>query len=115
MKIFRKIQRPAKKILCAAVSLVLAMSLKIPASAAGTGNSFYCDTTADIIRSVGESYRFLVTPEVKEAKITYTVGNGKVLKTFAAQKPVSNPNGTETYCFGFQCCRRRHQQAYISI
>ena len=88
--------------------------ITIPASAAGTVNDIHSDTTGRALFSVGEQYSFLITPKNPNAKISYTVGNGEVLQTFTAKRPVKNKNGTKTYTFGFNCVKKGETGIYIT-
>lgn len=98
-------------IVCAALLLAPAF----PAAAAGTAGEVRSDTTAPVSRAVGMRYCFTVTPQAKDAEVGYTVGNGKILRTFTAAKPVHNADGTETDTFGFECLSPGETGVYVTI
>ncbi len=105
-----------KKLLCAVISAaMLASCLTVPAAAAGTVGSVRSDTTGNVTKSVGDQYSFLVTSKNKNAKIAYTVGNGKVLQTYTVGKPVKNADGTATYHYGFRCLNEGDTGVYMKV
>ena len=105
---------PKKKALYMAAGFVLIGSLlSAPAAAAGTIGSIHSDTTKDLEMSVGEQYCFAVTPQSQSEKIGYTVGNGNILQTYTAGKPVIK-NGAITYYFGFRCQKKGSTGIYIN-
>jgi hypothetical protein len=96
------------------ISAVLIGSLTIiPASAAGTIGTIHSDTTGRALFSVGETYSFLITPKNPKAKISYTVGNGKLLQTFSS-KILRNKDGTKTYILGFKCVSKGETGIYMT-
>lgn len=96
-------------------TVMIASCLTVPAAAAGTVGSVRSDTTGNVAKSVGEQYSFLVTPKNKNAKIAYSVGNGKILQTYAIGKPVKNAGGTVTYHYGFRCLNEGDTGVYMKV
>ena len=107
----KQLQKILGSIVCAALLLAPAL----PASAAGTAGVVRSDTTAPVSRAVGMRYCFTVIPQAKGESIGYTVGNGKILRTFTAAKPVQNADGTETYTLGFECLRPGETGVYVTV
>ena len=87
----------------------------VQAIAYGKVDKLYSDTTWDMQLAVGSHYRFLVTPEDANARIGYTVGNGKVLSTYVPTQSIKNKNGTQTYCFAFKCLSEGETGIYITV
>lgn len=104
-----------RKILGGIVCFALLVTPALPAAAAGTAGGVLSDTTSPVSRAVGMRYGFTVTTLEKGAAVGYTVGNGKVLRTFASAKPVYNTKGTETYTFGFECLSPGETGVYVTV
>ncbi len=104
-----------KAMLSSIVCAALLLAPAFPAAAAGTAGGVRSDTTAPVSRAVGMRYCFTVNPQAKGAAVGYTVGNGKILRTFTAAKPVQNADGTETDTFGFECLSPGETGVYVTI
>lgn len=63
---------------------------------------------------VGTRLRFQTPPLQKSQKLCYTVGNGKILKTFVAGEPVQEKDGTVIYNLGYVCCKAGETGVYIN-
>lgn len=104
-----------QKILGSIVCLAMLVTPALPAAAAGTADGVRSDTKSPVSRAVGMRYCFTVTPQAKAASLGYTVGNGKILRTFTAAKPVQNADGTETFTLGFECLSPGETGVYITV
>jgi hypothetical protein len=104
-----------RKILGSIVCVALLAAPAFPAAAAGTAGGVRSDTTNPVSRAVGMRYCFTVTPQAKGESIGYTVGNGKLLRTFTAAKTVRNADGTETYTLGFECLSPGETGVYVTV
>lgn len=105
-----------KPFLCGIVSFILISStLVTPVIAAGKAGTIISDTTNDISRSVGDQYLFQITTQNKGTKVVYTVGNGKILKTFTSERPTENKDGTVTYHFGLICSDEGTTGVYMTV
>lgn len=107
----KQVQKILSGIICAAMLAAPAL----PAAAAGTAGGVRSDTTSPVSRSVGMRYCFTVTPQTKGESIGYSVGNGKILRTYTAAKPVQNTDGTETYTLGFECLSPGETGVYVTV
>ena len=107
----KQIQKILGGIICAAMLAAPAL----PAAAAGTAGGVRSDTTSPVSRAVGMRYCFTVTPQAKGESIGYSVGNGKILRTYTAAKPVRNADGTDTYTLGFECLSPGETGVYVTV
>lgn len=64
---------------------------------------------------VGTKLRFQTPALKKDDELCYTAGNGEVLQTFVAEKPVQNADGTVSYNLGFVCCKEGETGIYINL
>ncbi|MDD4807797.1 MAG: hypothetical protein PHU30_04795 [Oscillospiraceae bacterium] len=103
-----------KILICAALLFSFVSFVAVPSYAAGMVDNVESDTTSRTLFSVGEKYCFLITPKIKSTKVSYAVGNEKVLKTFVAGKPTKNADGTTTYLFGFSCVEKGETGIYMT-
>lgn len=90
-----------KILICAALLFSFVSFVAVPSYAAGMVDNVESDTTSRTLFSVGEKYCFLITPKIKSTKVSYAVGNGKVLKTFVAGKPTKNADEQRHICLAF--------------
>jgi hypothetical protein len=104
-----------RKILGSIICVALLAAPALSAAAAGTAGGVRSDTTNPVSRAVGMRYCFTVTSQPKAGTIGYTVGNGTVLRTFTAAKPVQNADGTETDTFGFECLSPGETGVYVTV
>lgn len=74
---------------------------------------FVCDTTATVTTKVGSTYFALLTA-AKDAKVSYTCGNGAVLATLA-KAPVTNTDGTVSYLLGYKALQKGSAGLYVTV
>ena len=63
---------------------------------------------------VGSQLRFQTPPLKKNEKPCYTAGDGSILHTFIAGKPIDNTDGTTRYRLGCICCKTGETGLYIN-
>lgn len=105
-----------RKEFCLVLSLIMLTGiLAFPAHAADTYEfKYFPGVTGHRTVPVGAQFRFQTPPLKKSEKLCYTAGNGEILHTFIAGKPIENADGTVRYRLGYVCCKEGETGIYIN-
>lgn len=107
-----------KKGICIALSLIMLAGIPtFPAHAAERSAydfRYFPGVTGHQAVPVGAQIRFQTPPLKKNEKLCYTAGNGEILHTFIAGKPIENADGTVRYRLGYKCCKEGETGIYFN-
>lgn len=111
-------KRLLKKVICA--FLCFSLFTAFPAFTAHAEDTYgaygftYNSSIVHLSVPVGAQLCFQTPPLKKTEKLYYTAGNGNVLHTFVAGKPIENSNGTIRYKLGYVCYKTGETGVYMN-
>lgn len=104
-----------RKGICVVLSLVLLAAFPVFPAYADKYDFKYSSVIIHESVPVGAQMRFQTPPLREDEKLCYTAGNGDILHTFTAGKPIENSDGTVRYRLGLICCKAGETGVYINL